>query len=134
MRFAHRRVGEGRREADGMRVHTKFVARVASRSIASPESPSGVRRSGLVVRSRRRTTRGSLLFVPDVGVHHSSLPKLPVDSAAPDGRCGQRGDGLDEVKQDCLPLERARPRAAHSDLGQAFGLPTGAWTSRRSPS
>jgi hypothetical protein len=55
----------------------------------------------------------------------------PVDSAAPDGRCGQPGDGLGWGRACRSRLERARPRAAHSDLGRAFGLPTGAWTSRR---
>jgi hypothetical protein len=63
------------------------------------------------------------------------MAKLPVDSAAPDGRCGQHGDGLAEVEQRLFaPSNEPVPELPTATLDKpsaAFGLPTGAWTSRR---
>jgi hypothetical protein len=99
----------------------RFYLEVASRSIAKRNL---LRACGVhPERWSRRQTRSCAAACSWPGPRRSPpiVPKPPMDSAAPDGRCGQLVDGLGEVDQNCPPLERARPQAAHSDLGQAFG-------------
>lgn len=111
----------------------RFYLEVASRSIAKRNL---LRACGVHPErwSRRQTRCAAACSWPGPRRSPPIVPKPPMDSAAPDGRCGQLGDGLGEVDQSVRLSNEPVPELPTATLDKpsaAFGLPTGAWTSRR---